>query len=44
MISTDGQVELEERIWMSKLCEHNLHARELRDSLLFSDNIKNNDV
>ena len=44
MISTDGEVELEERIWMSKLCEHNLHARELRDSLLFSDNIKNNDV
>ena len=34
IISTDGEVDLEERIWMTKLCEHNAHARELRDSML----------
>ena len=34
MISTDGEVELEERIWMSKLCDHNLQARKIRDDLL----------
>ena len=34
MISTDGEVELNERIWMNKLCEKNLQARELRNSLL----------
>jgi hypothetical protein len=32
MITTDGvEVTLEERIWMNKLCEHNAHARELRN-------------
>ena len=35
MVTTDGvEVTLEERIWMNKLCEHNLHDRDLRDSLL----------
>ena len=34
MISTDGKVTLNERIWLNKLCEHNISARELRDSLL----------
>ena len=34
IISTDGEVDLEERIWMTKLCEHNAHARGLRDSML----------
>jgi len=35
MVTTDGvEVTLEERIWMNKLCEHNIHARNLRDSLL----------
>ena len=34
MISTDGEVELEERIWMSKLCEHNELARRIRDEML----------
>ena len=34
MISTDGEVGLEERIWMTKLCEHNAHARELRDAMI----------
>ena len=34
MISTDGEVELKERIWMNKLCENNIQARTIRDSLL----------
>ena len=34
MISTDGQVELDERIWMNKLCEHNEQARRIRDEML----------
>ena len=34
MISTDGEVELNERIWMNKLCEHNLQARELAGAML----------
>ena len=34
MISTDGEVELDDRIWMNKLCEYNLQARDLRNSLL----------
>ena len=33
MIS-DDTVTLDERIWMSKLCEKNLHARELAGALL----------
>ena len=35
MITDDGiEVTLEERIWLNKLCEHNISARELRDYLL----------
>tara|TARA_B100000965_G_scaffold336951_1_gene303497 strand:- start:406 stop:579 length:174 start_codon:yes stop_codon:yes gene_type:complete len=34
MISTDGEVGLEERIWMTKLCEHNSQAKKIRDDLL----------
>tara|TARA_B100000427_G_C15295879_1_gene501801 strand:+ start:392 stop:517 length:126 start_codon:yes stop_codon:yes gene_type:complete len=35
MITTDApEVTLEERIWMNKLCEHNVSARDIRDSLL----------
>ncbi len=35
MMTTDGvEVSLEERIWMNKLCHHNLQARDLRNSLL----------
>ncbi len=34
MISTDGQVELEERIWMYKLCDQNEQARRIRDEML----------
>ena len=34
MISTDGEVTLEERIWMQKLCEENERARMIRDEML----------
>ena len=34
MISTDGQVDLDERIWMNKLCENNLRAKELAAAML----------
>ena len=37
MISTDEEVNLEDRIWMNKLCEHNLQAKDLRNSLLCPD-------
>ena len=37
ILSTDGTVELSERIWMNKLCEKNLHARELAGQLLCPD-------
>mgnify|MGYP003150203679 FL=1 len=37
IISTDGEVSLKERIWMNKLCDHNLHAKELVGSLLSDD-------
>ena len=40
MISTDGEVDLNDRIWMNKLCEHNLHAKELVGSLLSDDMIE----
>ena len=33
IISSDT-VSLDERIWMNKLCEHNLQARELAGALL----------
>jgi hypothetical protein len=36
MISTDGEVSLQERIWMNKLCEHNEQAKRMRDDLLGS--------
>ena len=34
MISTDGEVSLQERIWMSKLCDTNEKARRIRDEML----------
>ena len=34
MISTDGEVTLEERIWMYKLCEENEKAKELAGNIL----------
>jgi len=36
IISLDD-VSLDERIWMNKLCDHNLHARELAGALLCPD-------
>ena len=36
MISRDD-VSMDERIWMNKLCNHNLHARELAGALLCPD-------
>ena len=43
MISTDGEVSLQERIWMNKLCEHNNHAKELVGSLLCPDLVEDMD-
>ena len=34
MITTDGEVTLEERIWMHKLCEKNSQAKELVGNIL----------
>ena len=34
MISTDGQVELDDRIWMNALCEKNEKAKELAAAML----------
>ena len=34
MISTDGEVSLQERILMNKLCEHNEQAKKIRDEML----------
>ena len=34
MISTDGEVDLNDRIWMHKLCEENEEANELADNIL----------
>ena len=39
IISFDD-VSLDERIWMTKLCEKNLHARELAGALLCPDKIE----
>ncbi len=36
---SEGPVTLEERIWLNKLCEHNLQARELAGALLCPDKI-----
>jgi len=43
MISTDGEVELSERIWMTKLCEKNAHAKELAGSMLCPDQVEDVD-
>ena len=37
IISTDGEVSLEERIWMNKLCEHNTQAKEMAGAMLCPD-------
>ena len=40
MMSTDGEVSLDERIWMKKLCDANASARSLAESLLCPDKIE----
>ena len=34
IVSTDGEVTLEERIWLHKLCEDNEEAKELAGNIL----------
>ena len=36
-IISEDTVTIEERMWMNKLCEHNLQAKALRGSLLCPD-------
>jgi hypothetical protein len=43
MISTDGEVSLEERIWMHKLCENNSQAKEIAENMLCPDQISDVD-
>ena len=43
ILSTDGEVELNERIWMNKLCDHNNTAKELVSSLTCPDFIPDRD-
>jgi len=45
IITTDGvPVTLEERIWMNKLCENNVQARDIRDQLLKEYKYVSNDT
>ena len=44
IISTDGEVTLEERIWMHKLCEKNASAKEIGEAMLFPDKIDVDDL
>ena len=37
IISTDGTVDLNERIWMNKLCSRNDEAKEMAGSMLCPD-------
>ena len=37
IISTDGKVDLNERIWMNKMCKKNDEARELAGAMLCPD-------
>ncbi len=37
IISTDGKVDLNERIWMNKLCERNEEAKQLAGAMLCPD-------
>jgi hypothetical protein len=37
IISTDGEVELYERIWMNKLCETNKRASQIAGAMLCPD-------
>ncbi len=44
ILSTDGSVELNERIWMNKLCDKNRHAKDLVSSLVCPDYIPDRDT
>ena len=45
MLTTDGvTVSLDERIWMNKLCQHKLQARELRDALMCPYKVEDRNV
>ena len=44
IISTDGEVTLEERIWMHKLCEKNASAKEIAEAMLCPDKIDVDDL
>ena len=44
MITTDGEVSLEERIWMHKLCEKNDSAKEIAQSMLCPEQIPDMEV
>ena len=44
MISTDGEVSLEERIWMHKMREKNDFAKEMVESMLCPDKIDVDDL
>ena len=37
IISTDGEVELSERIWMHNLCENNDEAKKMAGAMLCPD-------
>ena len=37
IISTDGKVDLNERIWMNKLCSRNDEAKEMAGAMLCPD-------
>jgi len=37
IITTDGEVDLNERIWMNKLCESNDEAKEMAGAMLCPD-------
>ena len=39
IVSTDGEVTLEERIWLHKLCDHNNHAKELMYGIISEDKV-----
>ena len=43
MMSSDGEVSLDERIWMNKLCDNNAKARELAGAMLCPDFIEDRD-
>ena len=43
MITPDGEVSLEERIWMHKLCENNSQAKEIAETMLCPDQIQDVD-